>query len=202
MKSSRAQGDAVRLLPGGSLILALVLFVALSGVSPQLGSAQDGLRIGLTVGGASKFGVVLESFLNGNHSLELAVGTWSFEEISTSLVVKRYFRSNDLDSGWYEKSIHPFIGAGLWVVGAKPPAERLGLALSAIVPIGIDWSFPFDADQSCNNMSCPVGHHALGMSVNLNRALLVRRSNPEDQLPLNGRLVPLPGAYYRFMTRH
>ena len=199
MKSSHSQGYATKLLPGGSLIL--VLFVVLAGVSPKQSSAQDGLRIGLTVGGVSKVGVVLESFLNGNHSLELTVGTWSFEEISTSLVVKRYFRSNDLDSGWY-KPLHPFIGAGLWVVGAKPPAERLGLALSAIVPIGIDWSFPFDADQSCNNMSCPVGHHALGMSVNLNRALLVRRSNPEDKLPLNGRLVPLPGAYYRFMTRH
>ena len=199
MKSSHSQGYATKLLPGGSLIL--VLFVVLAGVSPKQSSAQDGLRIGLTVGGVSKVGVVLESFLNGNHSLELTVGTWSFEEISTSLVVKRYFRSNDLDSGWY-KPLHPFIGAGLWVVGTKPPAERLGLALSAIVPIGIDWSFPFDADQSCNNMSCPVGHHALGMSVNLNRALLVRRSNPEDQLPLNGRLVPLPGAYYRFMTRN
>jgi hypothetical protein len=193
MKLSRSQGEAVNILPGGSLILAL--FMLLAGVSPQLGSAQDGLRIGLTVGGASKFGVVLESFLNGNHSLELAVGTWSFEEISTSLVVKRYFRSNDLDSGWYEKSIHPFIGAGLWVVGAKPPAERLGLALSAIVPIGVDWSFPSDADMQDLILS-------LGMSVNLNRALLVRRSNPEDQLPLNGRLVPLPGAYYRFMTRN
>ena len=88
----------MKLIPGGSLILAL--FIALSGVSPQLSSAQDGLRIGLTVGGASKFGVVLESFLNGNQSLELTVGTWSFKEISTSLVIKRYFRSNDLDSGW------------------------------------------------------------------------------------------------------
>ncbi len=150
---------------------------------------------------SSKVGVVLEKFLNGDQSLELTVGTWSFKEISTSLVIKRYFLSNDLDAGWY-KPIHPFIGAGLWVVGAKPPAERLGLALNAIVPIGIDWSFPFDADPSCNNRSCPVGNHALGVSVNLNRALLVRRSNPEDQLPLNGRLVPLPGAYYRFMTRH
>ena len=199
MKSPCPQGNVLELLPGRSLVL--VFFLVLAGVSPQLSSAQDGLRIGLTVGGASKFGVVLESFLKGNQSLELTVGTWSFKEVSTSLVIKRYFRSNDLDSGWY-KPIHPFIGAGLWVVGAKPPAERLGLALSAIVPIGIDWSFPFEADQSCNNMSCPVGHHALGMSVNLNRALLVRRSNPEDQLPLNGRLVPLPGAYYRFMARH
>lgn len=198
MKSSHSQGYAIKLLPGGSLIL--VLFVVLAGVSPKLSSAQDGLRIGLTVGGVSKVGVVLERFLNGNQSLELTVGTWSFKEISTSLVIKRYFLSNDLDAGWY-KPIHPFIGAGLWVVGAKPPAERLGLALSAIVPIGIDWSFPFDADPSCNNRSCPGGHHALGVSVNLNRALLVRRSNPEDQLPLNGRLVPLPGAYYRFMTR-
>ena len=198
MKSSHSQGYAIRLLPGRSLIL--VLFVVLAAVSPKLSSAQDGLRIGLTVGGVSKVGVVFERFLNGNQSLELTVGTWSFKEISTSLVIKRYFLSNDLDAGWY-KPIHPFIGAGLWVVGVKPPAERLGLALSAIVPIGIDWSFPFDADPSCNNRSCPVGHHALGVSVNLNRALLVRRSNPEDQLPLNGRLVPLPGAYYRFMTR-
>jgi len=193
MKSPCPQGNVLELFPSRPLIL--VLFMILAGVSPQLSSAQDGLRIGLTVGGASKFGVVLESFLNGNHSLELAVGTWSFEEISTSLVVKRYFRSNDLDSGWYEKSIHPFIGAGLWVVGAKPPAQRLGLALSAIVPIGVDWSFPSDADMQDLILS-------LGMSVNLNRALLVRRSNPEDQLPLNGRLVPLPGAYYRFMTRN
>ena len=199
MKSSHSQGYATKLLPGGSLIL--VLFVVLAGVSPKLSSAQDGLRIGLTVGGVSKVGVVLEKFFNGNQSLELTVGTWSFKEISTSLAIKRYFLSNDLDAGWY-KPIHPFIGAGLWVVGAKPPAERLGLALSVIVPIGIDWSFPFDADPSCNNRSCPVGHHALGVSVSLNRALLVRRSNPEDQLPLNGRLVPLPGAYYRFMTRH
>ena len=198
MKSSHSQGYAIGLLPGRSVIL--VLFVVLAAVSPKLSSAQDGLRIGLTVGGVSKVGVVFERFLNGNQSLELTVGTWSFKEISTSLVIKRYFLSNDLDAGWY-KPIHPFIGAGLWVVGAKPPAERLGLALSAIVPIGIDWSFPFDADPSCNNRSCPVGHHALGVSVNLNRALLVRRSNPEDQLPLNGRLVPLPGAYYRFMTR-
>ena len=125
MKSPCPQGNVLKLLPSGSLIL--VLFMVLAGVSPQLSSAQDALRIGLTVGGASKFGVVLESFLNGNQSLELTVGTWSFKEISTSLVIKRYFRSNDLDSGWY-KPIHPFIGAGLWVVGAKPPAERLGLA--------------------------------------------------------------------------
>ena len=192
MKSSHSQGYAIKLLPGGSLIL--VLFVVLAGVSPKLSSAQDGLRIGLTVGGVSKVGVVLERFLNGNQSLELTVGTWSFKEISTSLVIKRYFLSNDLDAGWY-KPIHPFIGAGLWVVGAKPPAERLGLALSAIVPIGIDWSFPSDANLQDLILS-------LGMSVNLSRALLVRRSNPEDQLPLNGRLVPLPGAYYRFMTRN
>jgi len=47
-----------------------------------------------------------------------------------------------------------------------------------------------------------VGHHAFGVGVNLNRALLVRRTNPEDELPLNGRLVPLPGAYYRLTTKH
>lgn len=199
MKSSCSQGDRIKLLPCGSLIL--VLFIAFSGVSPKLGSAQDGLRIGLTVGGVSKVGVVLEHFFNGNQSFELTVGTWSFKEVSTSLVVKRYFLSNDPDADWY-KPVHPFIGIGLWVVGAKPPAERLGLALSAIVPVGIDWSFPFDANPGCNNRSCPVGHHAFGVGVNLNRALFVRRTNPKDELPLNGRLVPLPGAYYRLTTKH
>ena len=86
MKSSHSQGYAIKLLPGRSLIL--VLFVVLAGVSPKLSSAQDGLRIGLTVGGVSKVGVVLEKFLNGNQSLELTVGTLSFKEISTLSLIQ------------------------------------------------------------------------------------------------------------------
>jgi hypothetical protein len=32
----------------------------------------------------------------------------------------------------------------------------------------------------------------------LNRGLAVRRSDPQDDLPMNKRLVPLPEVYYRF----
>jgi len=43
-----------------------------------------------------------------------------------------------------------------------------------------------------------VGGHSLGLTMNVNRALAVRRTDPGDQLPLNRRLVPLPGVYYRW----
>ena len=36
------------------------------------------------------------------------------------------------------------------------------------------------------------------MTFNVNRALAVRRTDPADDLPLNGRLIPLPGVYYRW----
>jgi hypothetical protein len=32
----------------------------------------------------------------------------------------------------------------------------------------------------------------------VNRALAVRRTDPDDDLPPNGRIVPLPEVYYRF----
>jgi len=53
--------------------------------------------------------------------------------------------------------------------------------------VGVDWMMFED--------------HALGAALNINRALWVRRTDPEDDLPLEGRLVPLPGLYYRFGGR-
>jgi hypothetical protein len=51
-------------------------------------------------------------------------------------------------------------------------------------PVGLDWQ-AFDG-------------HFLGAAMNVNRALWVRRTDPADDLPLNRRLVPLPGVYYRW----
>jgi len=199
MKSSRLQGGRNKSLLNGLVFSVLVL--GMTGTSPEPSSAQSGVRIGVTLGGISKASIALEHFFNGNQSWELTIGTWSFKEVSTAFVIKRYFLKNHLDTDSY-RPIHPFMGAGLWIVGQKPAARNLGFAISAIVPIGIDWNFPFDSDQSCNDLSCPSGHNALGVSINLNRALVVRRPNPDDNLPLNGRLVPLPAVYYRFLVRH
>ncbi len=104
------------------------------------------------------------------------MGTWSFRDISVSTVVKHYF---------LESSAKPFVGAGLWAALAAPD-ERTGVALVLRAPIGVDWAMADD--------------HSLGAVVNLNRALAIRRSDPDDDLPLNNWLpvMPLPELYYRF----
>ena len=138
---------------------------------------DDGIRIGISVGGVSTVGLLLEYF-DGNRSLDLTVGTWAFRDLSLSLVVKQYFGAN---------AVRPFVGAGLWVVAAKPSDERLGLAAVLRAPVGVDWNV--------------AGAHSLGASINVSRALWVRRTDPEDDRPLNRRWVPLPGIYYRFEPR-
>ncbi len=107
--------------------------------------------------------------------MELAIGTWSFRDLSISTVYKEYFGG---------RALRPFVGAGLWAVTASPPGERRGYALVLRAPLGVDWSF--------------VDDHAVGAVLNLNRGLWVRRTDPEDLLPLNRRVVPLPELYYRF----
>ena len=37
--------------------------------------------------------------------------------------------------------------------------------------------------------------------IGLNRALAVKRTDPEDDTPVNRRLIPLPGAAYRWKAR-
>jgi hypothetical protein len=78
------------------------------------------------------------------------------------------------------------VGGGLWLVGAAPvqEEEQFGLAVVLRAPVGVDWR--------------AVGEHYVGASINVNRALWARRTDPEDDLPLNRRLVPLPGVYYRW----
>ena len=164
-----------RVAPATGLILALVR--APLAAHSQSSTDDDGVRVGFSVGGVSTVGLVLEYF-DGNRSLDLTVGTWSFRDLSVSLVAKEYFGAS---------AMRPFVGAGLWVVAANPSDGRLGLAIVLRAPVGVDWN--------------AVDDHSVGASLNVNRALWVRRTDPEDDMPLEGRLVPLPDVYYRLERR-
>jgi len=159
-------------------ITALALAGFALPLSAQGADLGNGTRLGITFGGTSTVGLVVEFFRDAR-SVEVGVGTFSFRDVSVSGVVKQYFGA---------EAVQPFIGAGLWTVIAAPgePEERTGLALVLHAPIGVDWGF---GDR-----------HALGVTVALNRGLAVRRSDPEDTLPMKTDATPLPGLYYR-LTR-
>lgn len=135
--------------------------------------AGSGWSVGVTLGGISRYGILVEYF-DDDYGVELNAGTWRFGDLSVSVVGKRYFRAS---------TPHPYVGAGLWVVSDDPPAGRRALAAILRVPLGLDWRF--------------AGRHHLGAVANLNRALYVRRPDPGDDTPVRGRIVPLPGLYYR-----
>jgi hypothetical protein len=157
----------------GALLLALLAFGA-GRLSAQGSGTGNHVRVGVTFGGISTVGMSVE-YVDEHRSLDLTVGTWSFRDVSAAVVVREYFGAGDL---------LPFVGVGLWLVGAHPSGERTGFAAVLHAPIGLDW-------QALDN-------NYLGLAMNVNRALWVRRTDPEDDLPINRRLVPLPGVYYRW----
>ena len=154
-------------------LLAVALAAPLAAQGPDDG---NGVRFGLSLGGISTVSLSVE-FFRDSRSLDVAVGTWSFRDLSVSATARQYFGASDLK---------PVVGAGLWLAAAAPSAdgERTGFALVLRAPIGVDWAVADD--------------HAAGLVMNVNRGLWVKRSDPEDDLPLNRRLVPLPELYYRF----
>ncbi|NNF11994.1 MAG: hypothetical protein HKN72_02145 [Gemmatimonadetes bacterium] len=153
------------------LILAVCAVPAL-GQSPGAG---DGVRIGVSFGGISTVALNVELYRDSN-ALDLALGTWSFRDLSVSAVAKHYFGAS---------SARPVAGAGLWIVTSWAGDERPGFAVVLRAPVGLDWA----VDGS---------RHSVGAFLNVNRGLWVRRSDPQDQLPMNQRLVPLPELYYRY----
>lgn len=159
----------------GALALP-ILFIAAAPLVAQGPNAGPGTRFGVSIGGISTVGLVVEFFDDGR-SVEIALGTWSFRDLSASAVVKQYFGAG---------AAQPFVGAGLWVVAASPPEERTGFAVVLRAPIGVDWGLN--------------DKHSLGAVVNVNRSLAVRRPDPDDERAMEGRLVPLPEIYYR-LTR-
>ena len=69
-----------------SLILCAL---ALAGPGPAHAQSDPGFRFGLSVGGVSTLGLVFETQYDWG-SFELMVGTWSFRDVSISLVHKQY----------------------------------------------------------------------------------------------------------------
>ncbi|MEX2465381.1 MAG: hypothetical protein WD995_00640 [Gemmatimonadota bacterium] len=159
--------------------LPAALVVAVGFALPTSADAQgpaagQGWRFGATLGGISSFGVSVE-FFRDSRSVDVTLGTFGFRDLGVSVVGRQYFG---------ERAARPFVGLGLWGLVSWPSNERTGLALVARAPVGIDWSID--------------SGHAVGAEVALNRALAVRRPDPEDDRPLNKRIVPLPGIYYRW----
>lgn len=162
--------------PPSSLALAVLLLLLLS----HPGEAQEGRawRVGLTLGGSSFLGLVVE-YRRDATAVEVGAGTWSLRDLSLTLTGKYY-------AG--DAAVSPFAGLGFWAVTAFPsgtePGERQGGALVLRAPLGLDGAL---ADR-----------HALGLEVILNRAVAVRRTDPEDATPPARRVIPLPGFYYRY----
>jgi hypothetical protein len=158
-------------------VLAATLLASLL-ARPLSAAAQDedGWRFGVLFGGTSTVAVVVER-MEGRRGLELAVGTWSFRNVSVSGVAKAYLGPS---------AFRPALGAGLWTVVGLTPAEgeRGGAAVIARFPIGFDWRL--------------APGHFLGLDVSVNRALWIRRADFSD-LPPSPRLVPVPGLSYRAM---
>ena len=161
--------------------LLLALSLALSAISTDLSGAAlpresgpDELRIGISFGGISFVGFLME-YRWGDRSIEMNIGTWSFRDLSLSVVGKQYFGPGDF---------RPFAGLGVWGVVAprRGPREQTGVALMARAPVGVEWNASAD--------------HHLGTHISLNRALWIRRKDPQEDLPPSDRLIPLPGFSY------
>ncbi|MCJ7627124.1 MAG: hypothetical protein MUO50_01930 [Longimicrobiales bacterium] len=158
-----------------SVSLALFLFIPTGlGASSSDGPGPEEVRFGFSFGGISFVGLLME-YRWGDRSVELNIGTWSFRDLSVSVVGKQYFGPGDL---------RPFSGLGLWAVIAPQHGtdEQAGVAILARAPVGVEWNV--DAD------------HHLGTHISLNRALWIRRKDPNDDLPATTRVIPLPGFYY------
>ena len=163
-------------LPISIVLLLIILPSALRLTAQEMtpgSSSNDRIRIGLSVGGTGFLGIVSE-YRRGDWSVELTLGTITFREISVALAGKRYFSGGDL---------RPVVGAGFWSLAAWTE-DGSGSVFIFRAPIGIDWQLR--------------GKHALGLELGLNRALAVDRLDPEDDTPPSSRIVPIPGAYYRY----
>lgn len=153
----------------GCIVAATCLGQA-GAAAPAAGSQY---RFGVSAGGASTVALVAE-YRWDHQGLEAQLGTWGFRDLSLSVTAKQYVGAS---------AVEPFVGVGLWGIAARSE-ERTGFGLIARFPVGFDARF---AD----------GHWA-GAAVYLNRALALRRPDPEDRRPPRRAFVPLPEFSYRW----
>ena len=162
------------------IVLASLVVIALTSSAPLASQqnlpgtpGENRVRVGISLGGTGFLGVLAE-YQHGDWSVELTVGTISFRELSVAVAGKRYFADG---------SIRPVLGAGFWSLTAWTE-EGSGSVFIFRVPVALDWEVN--------------GGHGIGVEVGLNRALAVDRIDPEDDTPVQSRLVPFPGIYYRY----
>ena len=169
--------SSIVLLPRcGNPLFAVALCVLAAGtfLPPHLHAQDENrYRFGITIAGTGFVSLAVEHMW-GDQSAELTVGTITLRDISISVAGKHYFGGG---------TFRPFVGLGLWNLIARSD-EQTGVALIARAPVGALWRF---ADQ-----------HHVGTELNLNRALAIRRPDPEDDTPPRSSIVPIPGLIYRF----
>lgn len=136
-------------------------------------TARAQFRIGLSLGGASTVALLAEYRWN-HRGLEVQAGTWQFRDLSLSVTGKQYVGSH---------AAEPFVGAGLWAIVALAE-EGTGYALIGRLPVGLDWAV--------------ATRHSVAFTVYLNRALALKRPDPEDLRPPRKSLIPLPEVSYRW----
>lgn len=138
----------------------------------ETGAASAQYRFGVSLGGASTVALLVEHRW-AHQGLELQVGTWQFRDLSLSVTARQYV-------GSYR--VEPFVGLGLWGIVARAE-EGTGYGLIARIPTGLNWDIG--------------SRHAVSMNIYLNRALALRRPDPEDRRPPRTTLIPLPEFSYR-----
>ncbi len=139
------------------------------------GGASAQYRFGISLGGASTVALVVERRW-AHQGLEVQAGTWQFRDLSLSVTARQYVGSHQVE---------PFVGVGLWGIVARAE-EGTGYGLIARIPTGLNWDIG--------------SRHAVSMNVYLNRALALKRPDPEDRRPPRTTLIPLPEISYRLQA--
>ncbi len=156
-----------------SFVLRGVLCFFAAGTLATTGTASGQYHIGVSLGGASTLALVAEHRWN-RQGLEVQAGTWRLRDFSLSLTAKQYVGSS---------AVEPFLGVGLWGMVVRP-GEGTGFGLIGRLPVGLNWK--------------PSEAHSVALTVYLNRALALRRPDPEDRRPPRSTIIPLPEFSYRW----
>lgn len=130
-------------------------------------------RFGVSLGGAGSAALVAE-YRWSHQGIELQAGTWRFRDLNLSLTAKQYVGTYDVE---------PYVGLGFWGIVAGSETGT-GMGLIARFPVGFSWDF--------------ASAHTAGAALHFNRALVVKRPDPEDRRPPRGAFIPLPEISYRW----
>ena len=136
-------------------------------------SASAQYRFGVALGGAG-FAALVAEYRWSHQGLEVQAGTWRFRDLSLSFTAKQYVGSY---------AVEPYAGVGFWGIVAGSETGT-GFGLIARFPVGLGWDF--------------ASGHTAGVAIHFNRALVVKRPDPEDRRPPRGAFIPLPEISYRW----